>query len=310
MPDVSSPSIAVASFMESTNETTVNSTVPKKTILMVGLSFMGEPFMSLGCMFSDTMKDAKVWEVDREHLLSDIRQMSGYKHNKTPAYSLNDITKDEGQCTGFERSHIADFYPAEIHPNVSLPKQNMDICSVEHAMMTFHGESTVDRDPVYSRHGKKYNIESLPTVNICYEYTYNIVKNVPPGHDLPCGLKWDEIDIVLSLDGVSDIFDHYIPNTGGNIMQLEQLKIVFIDRIYRQEAMLIKAYSESRLYLPLHENTSPEFRAKYKECTEKVGDIHYRMPGIPDQAMISWLSMIATGMDTGYKTKGAIRYWD
>ena len=310
MPDVSSPSIALASFMESTNETIVSSEVPKKTILMIGLSFMSEPFMSLGCMFHDRLTDAKVWEVDREHLLSEIRRISGYKHNKTPVYTLNDITKDGGQCTGFERSHIADFYPAEIHPNVSLPKQNMDVCSVEHAMMTFAGESTVDRDPVYSRHDKKYRMESLPTVDICYEYTYNIAKNIPPGHDLPCGLTWEEIDIVLSLDGVDDIFDHYIPNTGGDIMQLAKLKIIFVDRIFRQEATLIKAYSENQLYLPLHGNTSPEFRAKYKKCSKDVGDIHYRMPGIPDQAMISWLSLIATGMNTGYKAKGKVKYWN
>ncbi len=311
MPDVSSPSIALANFMKSINETIVSNIAPKKTILMVGLSFMGQPYMSFGCMFSDTLRDAKVWEVDREHLLSDIRRNSGYKNNKTAMYNLKDITANNGQCTGFSKLHIVDFYPTEIHPNIAIPKQNMDICSVEHSMMTFHGISTKKNDPVYAKNSDiKYRLESLPSVNICYEYTYNIVKNVPPGHDLPCGLSWDEIDIVLSLDSVDDIFNHYIPNTGGDINKLSNLHLVFVDKIYRQEAMLIKAYNENQLNLPLHENTSPEFRAKYKECNEKVGDIHYRMPGIPDQAMISWLSMIATGMNTGYKMKGVTKYWD
>ncbi len=306
MPDVSSPSIAIASFMKSINESITDSDGKrkKKTILMLGLSFMAEPYQSLGCMYYDTLVDAFSWMYPPN---------SGkviYKNNKTATHNLHDIINNGGKCTGFNTQNITDFYPSHLHPQVVYPKQNMPFCSLDHSMMQFQGKSTKNVDGVFSKNDdNEVSNDNLPLVNICYQYTFNVIKNVPRGHPLPCGLKWEDVDIVISIENSNTIFNTYIPNTGGDINKLSKLKIIHINKIYTHESMLIKAYKNYNFILPLKGMLSPTFRAKFKECGAK-SDIHYRMPGIPDQAAITWLSMIATGMTEGYRKRGAVQYWE
>ena len=198
-----------------------------------------------------------------------------------------------GQCTGFKREEFINYFPTDLHPNTPLPKQNMERCDFEHAMITFHS---------------KNNIEA-PKVNICYAYTFNVRKNIKPGYKLPCGLEWSEIDIVLSICDPTEIFDFYIPRSGGNLQTLSHLKIIFIDKIYRQEPQLLTAMKLYKSDLNIDQTVS-DFKARFKQCGLKhETDFHYRMPGIPDYTIQTWLMFIATGMKSGYQTKGVVKYW-
>lgn len=307
MPDVSSPSIVLSSFMNSINESLIDSggKAKKKTILMLGLSFIAQPYQSLGCLYYDTLVDSFTW------LNSGDKRVKRSQKNTTFTYNLHDMVNNGGKCTGFHTENISDYYPKHLHPNVDLPKQSVPFCSLDHSMMQFQGKSTKNVDRIYSKieNSDIVNNKLLPQVIFCYQYTFNVVKNVPRGHPLPCGLKWDEIDIVLSIEDSNTIFNTYMPHTGGDVNKLSKLKIIFINKIYSHEAMLVKAYKNYNFTLPLKGLLSSSFRAKYKECGAK-SDIHYRMPGIPDSAAITWLSMIATGMTEGYKTRGAVQYWE
>jgi hypothetical protein len=147
-----------------------------------------------------------------------------------------------------------------------------------------------------------------PEVHICYTYVFNVEKNFPPGSKLPCNLNWKDVDIVLSIPNKEEMLDTYIPNTGGTPANLRNLKVIFVERIYEAllEYQLQHAYSKNHFGVP----TSSDFRAKFRECGQNVSDVHYRMPGIPDFAVKIWLSMIATGLNEGYKTLNGIKYWE
>jgi len=263
-----SPVRAIMKYAESQGIKTFNRPF---TVLMLGLSFMGQPFQSLGCQY--------------ESLLSGGTAFVDWLG--VPNTDISEIRRDGGQCTGYELKEISSYYPKDLHPDVELPTQNLAVCSMDSALMKFKEEGKLE-------------------VHVCYTYVFNVPQNFPPGSKLPCGLQWKQVDIVLSIPQEYEMLDLYIPHTGGDINSLENLKVIFVGRIYEGliEARLDEAYKEMGFPSP----TSSDFRAKFAECGQ-TSDIHYRLPGIPDIATSIWFSLISSGLNEGYKTKGKIKYW-
>lgn len=271
--------------------------------------------MSLGCLFQ-----------------KDLVGGMASSDNQPLLHSLHDITRDGGQCTGYPTNKISDFYPPALHPNVSMPVQNVPSCSMDHAYMQF-GESS----------GK-------PDITFCYAYTFNIPKNVKKGQPLPCGLRsWTDVDAVLHLPSTEHML-MYVERTGGaagsvhpllsvplnssksTAHQLRQSRSSLASRIREATTKAAKTSDNTTSHLHfintnhLYEGlilsqlrtayvryniTSPlireDFQARFAQCAPHGADVHFRMPGIPDTAMLLWLHLLQAGpqhqLDADYLTK-------
>lgn len=116
--------------------------------------------------------------------------------------------------------------------------------------------------------------------------------------------------MVLSFINPDELFNVYLPNTGGNTDKPSTLEVVFVDKIYRQEEQLLKSainYNPT-LYTPLATEIMNTFKAKFESC-DRI-DCHYRMPGIPDHTILTWFGFIATSMKEGFQLRGNVKYWE
>jgi hypothetical protein len=167
MPDPSPPK-AAAAYLERTDKNSaftrigrysnttadaVTDASTKKTVnvLFLGLSFMGQPWQSLGCLYSDLVVDGK---------------MSSEKDELN--LSVLDVKKDGGVCSGYEQKKIPYYHPEGLHKDYTTPVQHAESCSADHAYTVYESP-----DP------------SAPRVKVCFIYTFNVQKNIKPGHKLP-----------------------------------------------------------------------------------------------------------------------------
>ena len=245
-------------------------------IVMLGLSFLGQPYQSIIC---NNLADVYV----NGSFASNIK---GVQPQRLP---LADVLKDGGHCTGFHTANITDFYPTELHGNtMKPPRQNGLGCNMEHSMVQFKSKS----DP------------SLPLVRLCYQYTFNMQKNIKPGNKLPCDLEWGDVDVIFALHKRREIEEFYLPRSNANIDQLKHLRIVSVLRIYQGLLSL-----QARAAYDQHGFKQLElqhYNAKPRDCARP--DVHYRMPGVTDHAIRIWLAFLATGMDDEKNAKNcAIR---
>ena len=166
MPNPSPPEVAQAYFHRAekldsiispaANSNTEKASAPKKkelVVLMLGLSFMGQPWQSLGCLYSDLVVGGA---------------MSTEKTGGELVLPVLDIKKNGGVCSGYPLSKIPYYHPPELHQNYTTPTQNSESCSADHAYAVYGS-----KDP------------SQPTAKVCFVYTFNVEKNVKPGSPLP-----------------------------------------------------------------------------------------------------------------------------
>jgi len=104
---------------------------------MMGLSFMGQPFQSLGCLY-------------------DKYVVGGQTFHPKPI-NVTAIRENGGQCTGYKQSEILNYYPTDLHPAVVPPKQNFEFCSMDQSLIKFR----------YKNHRE---------VHVCYTYIFNVRK--------------------------------------------------------------------------------------------------------------------------------------
>jgi len=253
-------------------------------VLMLGLSFMGQPFMSMGCQFADMV-------------------VGGEADAGKGRVSVESIRENGGQWTGYKQSEIDDFYPPLLHDNKSTmmqagyPRQNVEECSMDHALIKFattggvggSGDGVLSRSRATTTKAEKKEKEEeeeAPEMWVCYIYTFNIPKNIKKNHPLPCNLtSWQQIDIVLSIPNHSNIL-LYMKRTGaGNLTEaaISHVRVLNIMPIY--ESMIYQQLQASEAFkqhgsLPFRRE---DFQAKFKKCgfgKEGGADVHYRMPGI------------------------------
>ena len=204
-----------------------------------------------------------------------------------------------GQCTGYKNEDIKNFFPRDLHPNMTdadMPRQNSDLCHLDHALMKFDARSS-----------------SEASLAVCYSYTFNVRNTVKRGQDLPCGLHWSDIDVVLSIPSREEIFQHYVPLTAPadykNNPIFSRIKFVFTGQIYGGYLKNLMAEATARnAFTPLHDS---DYLSKYGTCDKEKPDIHYRLPGVPDYALTSWLHLIRSGLvDKEYKVQDQLKYWE
>jgi len=261
-------------------------------VFMMGLSFMGQPFQALGCLYEEYVS-------------------GGTTYLDNGPVNISEIRANNGQCTGYKLSDIMKYYPKELHPGIDLPKQNLEFCGMGSAMI-------------------KFKYKNYREVHVCYTYIFNVQKNFPPGSKLPCEIQWKDIDVGISILGKGELFQ-YVQNTGGVLSQLSHLKLIIVHTIYEGmiEDQLNAAYKKHGFgYLE-----RADYRAKFEKCgkTDSDSDVHYRLPGyhlillsclssswlssssssslgLPDYAVKIWFSYIATGLLSGMKEYGGVKY--
>ena len=216
-------------------------------ILALGLSFMGQPVMSLGCLYKDMVVDGFVWK------------------GSNSFGSINEIRQNGSICSGYLASNIKDMFPSNMNPNRVAPKQNVHECSADHSLVEY-----VDpKDP------------SLPKVRVCYRYTFNVLSNWRPlkqGGKKPCGWDWTDVDVAIGFISASDLVDVMLPRYDTTPSELSHLKVININNIY---AGLIS--QKLNIAVDKANKQVVDIRAKPRSCTKP--DIHYRLPGVPDIAI-------------------------
>lgn len=135
---------------------------------MLGLSFMGQTSMSVGCLYKDLVVGGFV---------------SGgvTKQKQNELVDVNIARANNSICSGYSKESILDFFPKNMNPNRKPPHQNLELCSVDHNMMEFV-------DPTD---------KTLPKVRVCYRYTFNTAMNWRENTPMPCGWDWSDIDVML-----------------------------------------------------------------------------------------------------------------
>ena len=231
-------------------------------IVFLGLSTMGQTFASLSCL---NQKD-----IDIEN------SNAAAGPPKWETVSMKDIVgNNNGHCTGYSQEHIKDWFPTHLHPNYTLPVQNVPSCATDAGFLTFQDKTST----------------TLPKVRACYTYTFNLPKNFKQGGKLPCGLEWEDVDIVFALHSRVEFFDYLFRRSNANENLLKHLKIVSIGEIY--EALVVTSIQAEQKEKNMKVYGSDDMQAKPQHC--KNVDSHYSMPGIPDYAIDVWLSIMATG---------------
>ena len=125
MPDTSPPKVAAA-YYDRVPTARKGAAQRNLTILMLGLSFMGEPFMSMGCLYDKLIVGGRV---------------SGEKMDEDLKYDVLKVKRNGGICSGYPQSKMASFYPPALHvgDKNGMPKQNIEACSMDHAYVVYGG---------------------------------------------------------------------------------------------------------------------------------------------------------------------------
>ena len=259
MPDPS-PARAAKQFLQRRG-----GTKKQLNVLMLGLSFMGQPFQSLGCLYADQIVP------EASYIKTARRTKDGDRGENV---SLDVITKNNGQCLGIDEDLIPSYFPPKTHPSIEeLPKQNVYHCSTDHAMFVYNDS------------------ESDYTARVCFQYMFNMKKHLHAGAKLPCGFEWSDLDVVLSIFPNKLIHDTYLPKL--NAPKGISTTFLSVMDIYQStlEPQLRTAYDILGYPPPTHK----DLLAFPQACDKR--DVHYALPGFTDHAVMIWFSIIATGLD-------------
>jgi hypothetical protein len=250
-------------------------------ILMMGLSFMSQPFVSTICLNDPYINQQESFALGA----------------KNAHLTVKDVRRGGGHCFGYDTDKVDEWWPPALHGNQTRPPTNFPHCSMDHGYMLFeaknaatyrgpNGESAADAAAAAEAD------PSLPIVRICYTYTFNLQKFVKKGQPLPCNWKWADIDVLLSIHDFKELDSVYMPRTGAVYSDLSTLKIVHVNPIYNGyiEGLLARAYEEKKFHALTHSHVI----SYPKNCGP--GDIHYRLPGVTDFATDIWYSLISSGM--------------
>ena len=160
-------------------------------ILWLGLSFMGQPFLSLGCRYRDMLS-----KTSRGHVGSD------------PEKPLFDVLDSTGHCT----HTCPDCCNPSLHPPGETCKVPTQWC--QPSLFVF------ETPP---------GIQPHKIVRICYQYTFNLPRNMARLYSrLPCDFKWSDVDVVFGLHSAEE-FKLYFSGTHAPMSTLTHVKTVLVD---------------------------------------------------------------------------------
>ena len=123
LPDTRDPALAAASYLRLTNRRPRSGR--KLTLVLLGLSYMGQPFISLGCKAARYLDGGaskvrtRIKTAQEEPQWRPIHTVRSEPNATRPAV-----------CTGFVRHDVPKWYPAPTHNNQPPPVQRPLTCTV------------------------------------------------------------------------------------------------------------------------------------------------------------------------------------
>jgi len=290
-PDVSPRGIAKA-FRDARSD--VGDSNRPVNIFFMGLSFMGQPFMSYVCLNEDSLSFA--------HNGGGWVLAERQKSSETQFVPLEEVLAENGKCSGYSRDHIADWYPPEIHPRTSLPSQNVHSCNSDAAYVHFGPNSPDSEDDV----------------NICYKYTFNLASTVQRGQHFGCnrkasfgaGFDLRSTDVIFALHSVHELREYYFPRitpyegagVGVNLSDYPNLSVVSVLNIYEALVLRLLREAQQRNGVPTWSDVQRDYhnfemtKARPQACMPKPPDVHYRLPGLTDMAVEGWMALFVSDL--------------
>ena len=262
MPDPH-PSAVARSFLEHGAPSPASRRRRTMTVVMLGLSFMGQPFASLGCLYEASVVGGFV-----KHA---VRDAGGAAADA----SVGAIRAGGGQCDGYDRDYLPTYFAEDVHPrplDPPAPRSNFYRCDPNHALYEY--------GPPPGSRG--------PRARVCFQYLFNL-KKLPRDSKPPCDLDWAEVDVVLHMFPNRALVDLYLPRAGN---PASRPILVSVNEIYQTalERQLRDAYAAAGFDPPSH----ADLLARPRSCASP--DVHYALPGFTDHAVRAWFALISTGL--------------
>jgi hypothetical protein len=218
---------------------------PGKTvnILWLGLSFMGQQFLSSVCQnYGDVGNGPNL--VRGEAHIKDIGDIHTRQHQFN-----NTITVDPtGRCTPNNRQDLI----------ANLEKTHVQTGKA-------YKYPSIQCTPHYFEYSKELKGEHI-TVRYCYSYVFNLAKNYNKYKALPCEFDWSEVDVVFGILSYDEFSKYYIRATGGLKYNLDHVTYVsaqdLINHVPRVMNAAYTAHNFSMLKLP-------NLRARPKSCLDR-----------------------------------------
>jgi hypothetical protein len=234
-------------------------------ILFLGLSFMGEPFHALLCKHH---KDATLVDGFVDYTEGEVERQ----------LPLTSILKSEPRCS----NACEDCFKSELHPPASSPSISSVRFPKEKSSTYYEKTPNTHCSPRLAVFESPKGHHDPVTVRMCYQYTFNLAKNQQRLYSkLPCGMTWDDIDVIFTIHSFEEFSAYYYRGTGGNIQALPHVHVVHISGIY--EGLMMKGISATYASHKLPSLELVNMRGRPNDCSGS--DVHLRMPGIPDFAV-------------------------
>lgn len=225
-------------------------------ILWLGLSFLGQQYLSSVCQNYDTRGDGPS--------LVQGEAMIGYKNNAKSKH----VYKRKISVDPMDRC---------------VPDNRIDIVP----MLEETRKNTGDKynypsmycTPHFVEYSKMIGGEEI-TVRYCYSYVYNLAKNFRLHPTLPCEFDWSEIDVIFGIVSHDEFSSHYIRATGGLKHDLSHVSYISVQGIINHVPQALNAayaaHNFSKLMLP-------NIRGKPKSCLDQESGESLKQQGVIQQ---------------------------
>ena len=260
MPDVGDPAAVAAAYARRVERRRPRG--DPVTVVFLGLSFMGQPFIAVGCAAESKLTGGAV----RTRL-----EDPGEEPDWRPIADVRrpDASGRPGHCTGFARDDVPAWYPKALHGGARPPFQRPATCTADGGFYEFAGPDA--------------------TLRLCYKYHFGAVRD--RAVDAPCGIPLDEVDVLLSYARRDEVVSR-VPRLDPHHDDYLGAAVESVDGIYQSALVPQLRRAFARRGMPEPPQSYP--RATPQACARV--DVHFAHPGVPDFAARAWLAMIATGL--------------
>jgi hypothetical protein len=219
-------------------------------ILWLGLSFLGQPYLSSLCQNYGTRGNGPniSYSVVKKKLANSSHEQKATK-NGVYVDSAGRCAPDNREDTRPTMSRTRDLTK---DPRYAYPTENLNPDNVEYS-----GEITDSQ-------GQSKNI----TVRYCYKYVFNLAKNQNTLYKtLPCGFDWADVDVIFGILSVAEFSKYYIKGTRGNERNLDHVSYISVQTLMNHILPNVNEHIKRENMTQLNLGN---VRGKPKSCADKA----------------------------------------
>jgi hypothetical protein len=185
-------------------------------VLWLGLSFMGQQFLSSLCQNYGDLGNGPSLRKGRVTVGKLIP--NGKKKNQRKQ-------KQDVKLAAGTRDHDMQDLTAKTSAGRCTPNNRLDIKpGFERLGAVWPDRHCTPKSVEYS----KNNI----TVRYCYQYVFNLRANAHKMYrELPCGYDWSDVDVIFGILPMKEFSDYYIHSTGGSTRDLRHVTYISVQAV-------------------------------------------------------------------------------